>query len=505
MQQMSNIIGNVANYYVGMTKIDKLSDFHIDSEVIRLVPEYIAKKYTILPIRKEESTLIIAISKSLDFFAIDDLKAVTGLDIRLVLAKDKDIRSAIEKYYAESDKHTSKKKTNYAILEEDVSRGIKESAPAVELVNLLLNQAVEKNISDIHIEPYKNNARIRARIDGRLIKLMAVPKNLFFEVISRLKVMAKMDITDRRTPQDGRIVVKSRKSKINLRVSTLPTINGEKVVLRILNHNEKLLDFNNLGFSSMQKEQIRNMFVKNHGMILAVGPANSGKTTTLNSILKLLNDTELNIITLEDPVEWEIPGINQVQINPKAGITFAKGLRSILRQDPDIIMVGEIRDGETADIAVRAALTGHLVFSTLHTNDALGAVTRLLEMNIEPYLLSSCLEGIIAQRLVRKICLHCRQSYENPQIVQAFLGENLPLYKGIGCSYCNNTGFKGRTVLGEVVNITGPHRKLIAKGGPLDDFSRVSQKYGFVNIKQMAISLLKDGITTIEETMGAMV
>lgn len=485
-------------------KIDKL---YIEPQVIKYVPKYIAKKHLVFPIKKEGNTLTIAASDPLNILAVDDLRIATGLNIDIVLAEKSKIQKAIEVYY-----NTSKLFKGHTIdankEEKDVTSiknlEVKES-PAVGIVNTLIHQAVMKRASDIHLEPQSNSLKIRYRVDGSLFEVMSISKNHISPIISHIKVLAGMDIDVKLSPQDGHMMYDVTGRQIDIRVSTLPTINGEKAVLRIHYCDKKLLNLANLGFSDAQQETIYQMISRSGvgGILLAVGPTGSGKTTTLYSLLKILNTSEKNITTLEDPVEYKLEGINQVQINPKAGVTFAKGLRSVLRQDPDIIMVGEIRDLETAEIAVRAALTGHLVLSTLHTNTASGAITRLIDMGVEPYLLSSCLTGVIAQRLVRKLCPHCKKPTEPTKLDKILLGteRKINLYKETGCFKCNQIGFKGRTVLSEIVKITPYHRELINKKAPTQLLDKVSQNCGFSSLRQNAARLVSMGITTTKEIM----
>ncbi|NLC63160.1 MAG: Flp pilus assembly complex ATPase component TadA, partial [Thermoanaerobacterales bacterium] len=394
----------------------KLSEYSFSEKIINILPEYILKKYCVFPIKKDGNVLTIAMNDPLNSYAVDEIKILTGLDIRVMFASKKDIENAIANYYpfADSSKtgiFETKKATSTVEENNETTEGFVEAktAPVVRLVDTIIEQAIKKGASDIHIEPQEKNLRIRYRIDGMLYEVMDFSKSMLSSISTRIKIIASMDITKKRVPQDGRIQLHFDNNDVDIRVSTLPTINGEKIVLRLLNRSNVLMDIKKLGFNSRQIDRLLDMLKFPYGMILVTGPTGSGKTTTLYSMLNIINRSTDNIVTLEDPIEYSIQGVNQVQINPKGGITFANGLRSILRQDPNIIMVGEIRDYETAEISVRAALTGHLVFSTLHTNSASGTILRLLDMGVEPYLLASCLVGVVSQRLVRKICTKCKQ------------------------------------------------------------------------------------------------
>ncbi|AEE91565.1 Type II secretion system protein E [Tepidanaerobacter acetatoxydans Re1] len=478
-----------------------LSKLYINPNVINLVPEYLARKHIVLPIKKDGNSLILAISNPYDIFAVDDIKIASGYDIQLVLATKKEIQKAIEAYYKPYADMVVNKTNN---VNEELEEA--EKAPVIKLVDTLVHQAVKKNASDIHIEPQEKNVRVRYRLDGELTQIMLFDKALLQAVIARIKVMANLDITKKRVPQDGSFKLTVENHIIDIRVSTIPTINGEKAVLRVLNRDRFLLSIDQLGFNKKQKSCIYKMLELPYGMILVCGPTGCGKTTTLYSMINHINKSNKNIVTLEDPVEYALCGINQMQINPKSGITFANGLRAILRQDPNIIMVGEIRDRETADIAIRAALTGHLVFSTLHTNSASGAIARLLDMGVEPYLLASCLAGIISQRLVRKTCIMCKEEYlasENEKAYMNVRDENkgLRLFKGKGCNSCNFTGYSGRTVVGEVINVHSAHRKLISRQANLQEIDKVSRTFGYEHIKDNALKLVQSGITTFEEAL----
>ncbi|KYO65842.1 GspE/PulE family protein [Thermovenabulum gondwanense] len=499
----------ILEFQLGIPKIN-LHKYLIEPEIVKILPEAIARKYTVFPVKVENNTLTLAVNDPFNIIAIDDIKMLTGLNVEIVLATKSEIEKAIDNYY--SSKEVIQKVLQEIKIEigatEDESIGIvdiseEETAPVIRLINTVINQAVKENASDIHIEPQERNIRVRFRIDGELYEVIRWPKNLLPSVLTRIKILAGMDITQRRLPQDGHLELQIENNNIDVRVSTLPTVHGEKIVLRIFNRKHSLLGLEELGFNGEQIEIIERILKIPYGMILVTGPTGSGKTTTLYSMLNKINNPTKNIITLEDPVEYILNGINQVQINMKTGFSFASGLRSILRQDPDIIMVGEIRDAETADIAVRAALTGHLVFSTLHTNNAIGTITRLLDMGLEPYLVASCLVGIIAQRLVRKNCPYCKEKYEPLPHEKAFFDDDkeLVLYKSKGCNFCSNTGFKGRTVLAEILPISAELRELIAKKATNREIAEKSQKIGFKSMKDVGLEMVKNGITTLDEIL----
>ena len=505
-----------------------LSEFgEIDEEVIKSVPESIARHQTLIPIALEKKTLTIAMSDPLNVFAIDDLRLMTGKEINVVIASESELKSAIEKYYgAKGSMEDIVKEMELSINDEGNVEVVKkadaggddiialeaagEEAPIIKIVNLLLGAAVKTGASDIHIEPYEKILRVRYRIDGVLHEVSSPPKKLQNAVVSRLKIMAALDIAERRLPQDGRIKIKVVNKEVDLRVSVLPTAFGEKVVMRILDASSLCLDLTKLGFDpdvlSIYKKDIEVPY----GIILVTGPTGSGKSTTLYSTLSTLNYPDRNIITIEDPVEYVLEGINQVQARADIGLTFAAGLRSFLRQDPDIIMVGEIRDTETAEIAINAALTGHLVFSTLHTNDAPGAVTRLNNMGIEPFLTTSTVVMIVAQRLVRVICKHCKEPYEVPTDFLSSIGvkeeeikskKKVTLYRGKGCDNCSNTGYRGRMACFEVMEITDDVRELVLNRESTHLIKSKARENGMVTLREAAIKKLFTGVTTVEEVM----
>ncbi len=505
-----------------------LSEYgEIDEEVIRSVPESIARHQTLIPIALEGKTLTIAMSDPLNVFAIDDLRLMTGREINVVIASETEIKNAIEKYYgAKGSMEDIVKEMELSVKDEGNVEVVKkadaggediialeaagEEAPIIKIVNLLLSAAVKTGASDVHIEPYEKTLRVRYRIDGVLHEVSSPPKKLQNAVVSRLKIMASLDIAERRLPQDGRIKIRVMDKEIDLRVSVLPTSFGEKVVMRILDASSLCLDLTKLGFEADALSIYKKSIEVPYGIILVTGPTGSGKSTTLYSTLSTLNYPDRNIITIEDPVEYVLQGINQVQAKSDIGLTFAAGLRSFLRQDPDIIMVGEIRDTETAEIAINAALTGHLVFSTLHTNDAPGAVTRLNNMGIEPFLTTSTVIMVVAQRLVRVICKHCKEPYEVPTDFLSSIGvkeegmkgkKKVTLYRGKGCDNCSNTGYRGRTACFEVMEINDDLRELVLNRESTHLIKSKARESGMVTLREVAIKKLLTGITTVEEVM----
>ncbi|WP_427339164.1 type II secretion system ATPase GspE [Caloranaerobacter sp. DY30410] len=498
----------VLEYQLGIPHMD-LDKYFIDPEVPKIIPEKLARRHTLIPIKKDGNKLIVAMADPLNIFAIDDIKIATGLDVEPVISTRKDILNSIEQYYGKeiAEKAVEDFKKQYNVddineIDEEIITQI-NNAPVVRLINSIIKQAVNSRASDIHIEPFENRLRIRFRIDGQLQEIMSPSISTHSAIVTRIKIMGKMNIAEKRIPQDGRLEMNIDGREIDLRISTMPTVYGEKVVIRLLDRGNFLFNKEQLGFIDENLLRFDKIVKNPNGIILVTGPTGSGKTTTLYALLRELNSMDKNIITLEDPVEYKLDGINQVQINNKAGLTFATGLRSILRQDPDIIMVGEIRDEETARLAVRAAITGHLVISTMHTNDAPSTVARLIDMGIEPYLISSSLVGVISQRLVRKICDNCKISYTPDQIEIKSLNidENTRLFKGKGCSQCYNTGYKGRTAIHEIMIIDKEIRRLIDENASNDILRINSLKNGMITLRENCRYLVLEGITTFEELM----
>ncbi len=497
----------VLEFQLGVPHMD-LSAVDVPREVASLIPLALAERYQVVPIKQEGRKITLAMVDPTNIFAIDDVRLASGYNVDVVIATERDVKRIINQSYGVHDlvqkavKQMAKEDTP-SLTEIEAT----DDAPVISIVNSIISQAVKDQASDIHVEAQENDVRVRYRIDGVLQEVIAFPLHMHSALVSRIKIMSQMDIAEKRLPQDGRIQVTVSGRQIDLRVSTLPTICGEKVVLRILDKAAILLDVQRLGFSDQDLAAYKNLYCQSYGMILVTGPTGSGKTTSLYSTLTEISVPDKNVITVEDPVEYLLAGINQVQINPKAGLSFASGLRSILRQDPDIVMVGEIRDAETADIAVRAALTGHLVLSTLHTNDAPGAITRLIDMGIEPFLVTASVLGVVAQRLVRCICSDCKTTYTPPlgSPEQLFLGdvfhEQLILYKGTGCARCNHTGYKGRIAIHEVLVVSQEIRAAINRGGATDELAKIAASQGMVRIRENGITKALAGLTTVEEVM----
>jgi type IV pilus assembly protein PilB len=494
-----------------------LDEFDIDAAVIQLIPEEVAHKHLVIPVNRAGSTLILATPDPSNIFAIDDIKFLTGYNVEVVVAAEEQIKRAIDRYY---DKATALDDimgdfddSDMEVVSDgddvDVSALAKESedAPVVKLVNLILTDAVKRLASDIHVEPYEKEFRVRYRIDGVLYEVMRPPLKLKNAITSRIKIMAQLDIAERRLPQDGRIKLKlGRGKEMDYRVSVLPTLFGEKTVMRLLDKGNLQLDMTKLGFEQAQLDVFQTAIHLPFGMVLVTGPTGSGKTTTLYSALAELNKTTENISTAEDPVEFNLAGINQVQMHDDIGLNFAAALRSFLRQDPDIIMVGEIRDFETAEISVKAALTGHMVLSTLHTNDAPSTINRLLNMGIEPFLVASSVNAIVAQRLARRICNECREP--DPEVLKdamaaAGLGEEevkaTKAMKGRGCNNCSNTGYRGRVALYEVMRIGEELKEFILNGASATEIKKEAIRLGMLTLRRSALNKFKEGVTTLSE------
>ncbi len=563
-----DVITAVLSRQYGIPSIN-LDLFQIEPEVIKLISQEVALKYTILPISKVGATLTLAMADPTNVFAMDDIKFMTGLNVEPVIASEVSIQMSVGKYYSgstqidifdaafafEADKSTARNGKNgkngksavkvgrgeVKLNEGDLDVSLEtfdfqshddaefevvqdneeidlatlarasEDAPVVRLVNILMVDSLRRGASDIHVEPYEKDFRIRFRIDGVLYDVMHPPMKIRDPLISRLKIMSKLDISEKRLPQDGRIKIKvkidDRSRELDFRVSTLPTLFGEKVVLRLLDKDNLMLDMSKLGFEPESLKKFQRNIANPYGMVLVTGPTGSGKTNTLYSALQTLNTSETNIMTAEDPVEFNLEGINQVQMKEQIGLNFAAALRSFLRQDPNIVLVGEIRDFETAEIAIKAALTGHLVLSTLHTNDAPSTISRLVNMGIEPFLVATSVNIIQAQRLIRRICKDCKEEIHVPieGLVEIGLSKEeaatLKLYKGRGCENCLNTGYKGRVGLYEVMEITDELRELIIIGASAIELRRKAIEQGMITLRESGLCKIRDGITTIEEVV----
>lgn len=486
-----------------------LSAIRIPPEMSQLVTLELAREHTVVPLGIENNKLKVATSDPLDFHALDDVKLQAKMDVVPVLATKSDIRGAIADLYEHTQTEEVVEDLNNEYMPGDVeqlSSQINESvdsAPVVRLVNLIINQAIHLRASDIHIEPLESSVRVRFRIDGELHEQLKIQKNALPALITRLKIMGNMDIAEKRLPQDGRVQISLSGTSVDMRLSILPTVNGEKAVIRILGSGGVALSRRDLGFSEANSRLFDEILRSPHGLLLVSGPTGSGKSTTLYTVLSEISRPGVNVITVEDPVEYRLDGVNQVQVNPRAGLTFASGLRSILRQDPDVIMVGEIRDSETAEIAVRASITGHLVLSTIHTNDAVATISRLVDMGVKPYLVSASLVGVVAQRLVRRICPKCRTSHmADPMECRALgLSEPRTIYQGAGCAACNNTGYKGRIAVHEILLMNSDLRLAADQGASDEELRSIAAKHGLRTLKDNCAELVLAGVTTVDELM----
>ncbi|MFM7159837.1 MAG: GspE/PulE family protein [Planctomycetaceae bacterium] len=500
----------------GMQVIN-LKETTIPPKVLELVPETMASIYKIMPISLKNNVLTVAMADPQNIGALDDLRNFLGYDVRGAVASPADVQAAIERYYAdrqesiedviaglELDDDDDEDKGGYDLAS---AEEMADAAPIRKLLNMVLLLAIKDQASDIHLEPFEDEFKIRVRADGVLFEMVPPPRHLANAIVSRVKIMANLDIAERRVPQDGRIELTVGGNSVDLRVSVLPTLFGESVVMRVLDRTVVQLDLNKIGMDPGTLSEFRKMVHRPNGIILVTGPTGSGKTTTLYSVLNEMNEVTTKVITTEDPVEYEIYGLIQVPVNPDIDVTFATVLRAILRHDPDIILVGEIRDYETAEIAIQSALTGHVVFSTLHTNDAPTAITRLRDMGVPPFLITATVEAVLAQRLVRKICVECRTQFDPSD--ELLMELQLPLaqarkykfYYGKGCQRCNNTGYKGRTGIHELIDVTDDIRDLIASEASVDDIRNLSRSQGMTSLRESGLKLIFDGVTTIDEVV----
>ncbi|GMU64268.1 MAG: pilus biosynthesis protein TapB [Acidobacteriota bacterium] len=513
--------------HFGVPAID-LARVEVDETVIKVVPAEVARKYMLLPVAKVGAKITLAMVDPTNVFAMDDIKFMTGYNVEPVVASESAIRVAIDKHYGSTHAIELKKvmddltepaqaDASLEVLDDDQELDLdslekeSEEAPVVRLVNIILTDAIKRGASDIHIEPYEKAYRVRYRIDGVLYEMMHPPIRLREAITSRVKILAKLDIAEKRLPQDGRIKIKTRIQErvkdLDYRVSVLPTIFGEKIVMRLLDKDNLMLDMTRLGFEVDSLRRFEQAILKPYGMVLVTGPTGSGKTNTLYSALSRINTTDVNIITAEDPVEFNLPGINQVQMKEQIGLNFAAALRSFLRQDPNIILVGEIRDFETAEVAIKAAMTGHLVLSTLHTNDAPSSINRLMNMGIEPFLVATSVHLIAAQRLVRRICSSCKEAIDvpPPALVNIGFGEKesktLKLFKGRGCDRCSSTGYKGRVGLYEVMEIGDEVRELILSGASAVELRAKAIENGMITLRGSGLQKIREGLTTIDEVV----
>ncbi|BEP16055.1 hypothetical protein acdb102_43660 [Acidothermaceae bacterium B102] len=499
---------------IGLRFVD-LTEFPVDGSAVARVPEPVCRRHTALPIAYEDGRLLVAMADPANVFAIDDIRSLTGLEVKPLVATRADVIQAIARYHrADSELDDITAGLDSLDDNDDLAsvKEVVEDAPIVKFVNLLITQAIQDRASDIHIEPAERELRVRFRIDGVLHEVMRSPKTIQSGVISRLKIMADLNIAEKRLPQDGRLSVNANGKKIDLRVATLPTVWGEKVVMRVLDNSTAMLKLTDLGFSQSNYDRFSLSFVKPYGMILVTGPTGSGKSTTLYATLNIVSTPEKNVITVEDPVEYRIPLINQVQVNVKAGLTFAAALRSILRSDPDVVLIGEIRDHETAQIAIEAALTGHLVLSTLHTNDAPSAITRLVEMDIEPFLVGSAVDAVLAQRLARRLCTKCKEAYT--PTAETLIANRYPwtpeeplptLYRPIGCSACSKTGYKGRLALHEVMVVTEEIERMAVERASAATIGRAARADGMTTLRDDGMLKVSEGTTSFEEILRVVV
>jgi type IV pilus assembly protein PilB len=496
----SEQIAQTASRHLGLPFI-RLTDYDINLETLELLPENIIRNYQLIPLKLEQNTLHVAISDPLNLPALNEVKRVSKYQIKPLIAAKKEIQAIIERYF------NLQQMTKQILSDIRIEKTYDETTIS-RLVDKIIHAGINSRASDIHLEPHTPEMRVRFRIDGILHDITTVPKDVEASLLSRIKVMADMDITEHRRPQDGHISLKFNEKDYDLRIASTSTIAGEKIVVRILDKTGMLLGLKELGLSTKDQETFKSLISRPYGIILVTGPTGAGKTTTLYAVLNQIDTLSKNVVTIEDPVEYKLEGINQTQVNPAADITFANGLRSILRQDPDIIMVGEIRDSDTANIAIHAALTGHLVLSTLHTNDAASAITRLIDMGVEPFLVSSALIGVVAQRLVRTICPECKEQYQPSQelIKEAGL-ENLQgkitFFRGRGCEHCLQTAYRGRTGVFELMKISDKIRALILEKQPASRIKETCIQEGMTTLKDAALEKVTQGITTVDEVKRA--
>ena len=503
----------VLKLQLGIDFID-VAKINIPSELTNVVPRNFAKKYNCIPVKETPGTLYLAMSDPLNFNAIEDIRNVTKKQVVPMIGTAAAIDKAIVMLYGSEGVSKAINEMQGDYIDEEQKKEAEAidndetTAPAIRIVNSIIERGVTEGASDIHIEPRDGGLTIRMRIDGVLHQILEIPQSLQNAVISRVKIMANMDIAEKRIPQDGRSNVLIKGRDVDMRISALPTKYGEKIVIRFLEKSEALLSTDGIGLKGKHLEDFNNLLGNSNGVILITGPTGSGKSTTMYTMISKLNKEDVNIITLEDPIEYDVDGVNQVQVNEKVGLTFAEGLRSILRQDPDIVSVGEIRDGETAEIAMRAAITGHLVLSTIHTNSAVATLDRLVDIGVEPYLIASALRGVIAQRLVRKVCPNCKKAYTATDEELSALGlkntkghKKITFYKGKGCPECMNTGYKGRAAVYEILTLTPEIKQAFREGVVGTKLQAVIDKTGFTTMKEHGISLIKDGTTSASEVI----
>lgn len=488
-----------------------LENVEINPNAVKCVSEKIARSHHVMPIDVNGNELRIAMSDPLDFQTVDDIKITSGMHVVTALASFQAINVVLDQYYTSSE-HTEQALLDFSQGNEekpanefDTSSADIDSAPIVRIVNSILSDAVNMKASDIHIEPFEQEIRVRVRIDGDLKELLQLPRATLSGIVTRIKIMADLNIAETKRPQDGRVKLQIDNNLVNMRISLIPAVYGEKIVIRLLNREAGVMDISQIGLSPFNLAQLKRLMKISEGIILLTGPTGSGKTTTLYSLLKEFNTIDKNIITLEDPVEYQMFGINQVQVNTQIGMTFASGLRSILRQDPDVIMLGEIRDEETAQIAIRSAVTGHIVLSTLHTNDTVSSISRLIDMGIPKYMVTSAVSGVVAQRLLKKICPRCAEAYPASEEEKAFLGVSgeVSIKRGRGCPYCNHTGYRGRTAIHEVFIMDQNMKSLVNANRTMDEIKDMARQNGMKTLAESARELVLEGITTAEQMAKA--
>ena len=492
--------------HVDIVEVAQLS---VDISAVSMVEKSLAEKNLILPIQEKNHTMTIVTNDPLNYFALEEVRQQTGCHLEILLSEEAPLRQAISYYYAEVSARKAAKQANVGFTVEENELEIEnltdsdDEAPIIRLLNSLLERAIKTNASDIHIEPFEKETKVRMRVDGVIMDYVTIQRNIHSPLIARIKILANLDIAEKRLPQDGHFRAGLEEGYVNIRVSILPTVFGEKAVLRIMSTNGELEHADHFGMDDYSYERFLPMLNYPNGIIYITGPTGSGKSTTLYMVLEYLSKRNVNISTSEDPVEKTLPGINQTQVNPVAGLTFDVGLRALMRQDPDIIMLGETRDGETAGTSVRAAITGHVVLSTLHTNDAASSIVRLEDMGVETYLVANSLVGLVAQRLLRKVCPHCAREVDTTEQERLFLGEDVKrIRRGMGCSHCNNTGYKGRIAVHEILSMDHTVRKMVVEHQSIEEIKRYAiEQQGMRTLKESGLQLVKEGVTTPEELM----
>lgn len=492
--------------HVDIVEVAQLS---VDISAVSMVEKSLAEKNLILPIQEKNHTMTIVTNDPLNYFALEEVRQQTGCHLEILLSEEAPLRQAISYYYAEVSARKAAKQANVGFTVEENELEIEnltdsdDEAPIIRLLNSLLERAIKTNASDIHIEPFEKETKVRMRVDGVIMDYVTIQRNIHSPLIARIKILANLDIAEKRLPQDGHFRAGLEEGYVNIRVSILPTVFGEKAVMRIMSTNGELEHADHFGMDDYSYERFLPMLNYPNGIIYITGPTGSGKSTTLYMVLEYLSKRNVNISTIEDPVEKNLPGINQTQVNPVAGLTFDVGLRALMRQDPDIIMLGETRDGETAGTSVRAAITGHVVLSTLHTNDAASSIVRLEDMGVETYLVANSLVGLVAQRLLRKVCPHCAREVDTTEQERIFLGEDVKrIRRGMGCSHCNNTGYKGRIAVHEILSMDHTVRKMVVEHQSIEEIKRYAiEQQGMRTLKESGLQLVKEGVTTPEELM----